>query len=1212
MNVKGIALTVLAALTAVAWLPQPAAQAATWPPPEPYRHDPLWQVSEIVANSPNVGGGDAYEYVEIRNASDGPLAWDDFRMRYVRPLVDLTTVWAAHWPTLTPDVVVEPGGTLVLWVRNPVNDGLTVADFNAAYGSSLVEGENLVMVDGTGLSNSSLRGVALSTKFGVQLAQAYYNEDGNADAAVKTGVGVHFEPTVEPGGVQERVGTATPSPGVVSQAHADLSPIAQPEPGDAPEIVDDAGHLFTQGRGVEIDAWVGDDGLVHTADIEVWSDIDPEPTVYPLTGEAVGSRTVHLGAADTLGRSEIYYRITASDGTHKTTSDTVTLTSTLDEGPLRIGGGHDGLPLGEDLVVPLFPQALTRHSGDVVAGQTRLVVGGDVYPPQHGLEIDGAEVDTELSLEHEPFFAFEATLTDPYFRNGIVMGDDVLHVFDTGTYSEVETVETRLPLDDIRPGQPVTVSIVAGTKAAPEVDDFEANDDFIAMNPRLALPDGRVLTARGYSEGQLLPMGDGARTLATYEATFDIPDDAFTAVAHEWDTTGVADGLHSVVSRNDAGDTVTMDLAVDNTAPAVETSIADSAVVRGEVTLDATVTDAEAGVDVVTAALDGRAVRLPLEISSLTATPGAHDLTVTATDDAGNVRTVTREFTVPEEHPTVAEAATVSDGNDMVLEATVEDSSGDTLDVDFARGEALAVGDEIQVFAGTTNWSGDTERTEARELAAGDRAAVTSPDAQVVSTTSDSALPYVLLTADVSETQGDQLRLVWNGTAEPDARVTLSLLDPDSGEWSPVAAHVTAAADEDITLEAVVPVSQWESDGEVRGLVQHTEGYAGEDHSTRASAVTPNHPEDTPRSEYDFSLAWESDTQYYNARPDIYDRQLSIHDYVLNVREDINLQYLIHTGDIVDWSTDDEQWDRADAAYTPLDDAGLPYGVLAGNHDVDHRTNDYGPFSEWFGDNRFADNPWFGESHLDNRGHYDLVTAGGIDFLFLYMGWAPGDEQVEWMNDVLSAYPERVAVVSLHEYMLTTGGLGPVPQQIFDEVIATQPTVKFVLSGHYHDAYTRLDHFDDDGDGADDRTVTSMLFDYQDLPYGGQGYLRLMHFDNEAESIQVRTYSDYLSDYTAVHTALDDVNQDFAIPYAQAGITVAPKVLTTDSVSVDVLSDEVIASFDQVDASTSLNARWDEDGSWYVRATDPYGATAVSDVIDGPGGSGTVLTASRD
>ena len=85
---------------------------------------------------------------------------------------------------------------------------------------------------------------------------------------------------------------------------------------------------------------------------------------------------------------------------------------------------------------------------------------------------------------------------------------------------------------------------------------------------------------------------------------------------------------------------------------------------------------------------------------------------------------------------------------------------------------------------------------------------------------------------------------------------------------------------------------------------------------------------------------------------------------------------------------------RADEQYRRLDEAGFPYGVLAGNHDVDHKTEDYTQFSARFGENRYNSNPWYGGSYKNNKGHYDLVSAGGIDFIMVYMGWGIGDEEI--------------------------------------------------------------------------------------------------------------------------------------------------------------------------------------------------------------------------
>jgi LPXTG-motif cell wall-anchored protein len=79
--------------------------------------------------------------------------------------------------------------------------------------------------------------------------------------------------------------------------------------------------------------------------------------------------------------------------------------------------------------------------------------------------------------------------------------------------------------------------------------------------------------------------------------------------------------------------------------------------------------------------------------------------------------------------------------------------------------------------------------------------------------------------------------------------------------------------------------------------------------------------------DYDFTFGWETDTQYYNdTHPE---HQLEIHDFFLNQRQNLNLRYVFHTGDVVDKSDDLHQWQNATAAYTLLDNAKLPYGIVS-------------------------------------------------------------------------------------------------------------------------------------------------------------------------------------------------------------------------------------------------------------------------------------------
>jgi len=1148
------------------------------------------QITEVVPDTSNVGGADGYEFIEIYNATAEPVGYGDFTLDYLYPLEDLTNSNVVTWPAKPSDLEIAPGATIVLWVKNGQNDHLTGADFNAHYGSDLALGTDLAEIYTGGMANGSARGLEIVTNTGIPVNKAYYNLGGVDD--VDPNVGIHYAHDGADIGRQQllRKEAATPGKVAADQVPAGLAVPAEDTGG--PTVTDRTEAEIDPAADFAIAHTVTDDVQARTVTVHVRNSSDPDFVAHNVRTDGADGYTHVVPAADLTGKRWYEYYVTASDGTNVTTTELTRVpVAGVDQSPVR----------------------LNVADGQFLAGEHTVAAAGDTYPAGLTLTVDGEEVPTVPALESEPVFIFEAGGVDTYFRNGVKVGEDVLRIFDEGIYSGTETIATPVPLSYVTQGEQLTVSVWAGTKAAPEIDPDENNDDFQIQNLRLVLPDGRTLRPAGYEDpSQVISMGDSVGKLDYLDAVFTLPDDAFRALAHTWDTTGAADGEHTV-SATDGETTAQASVVVDNTAPVIAPSVTDGQEVRGEVALDADVTDAGSGVESVSATLDGKAVELPHTVSSLDLPAGEHVLAIEATDKAGNTATEEVRFTTPVEQPSVDTLDSSVRGKKAQLSATVSDPSGDPLDVAFREGHRLTAGAGVEAYAGETRVAAATDREGKQLLTGADLGALAGTDGLEAVTTSDDAFPYQLFEVAVPEDAGDdaRVRVAWDGSANPGAKVLLYVRSTATGAWEEVDRHVTSAVgkeNETFTLEALVPAADHVQDGTLTVLVQHSEGFAGENLSTRESAVEPHHPEDTPRSEYDFTLGWMSDTQYYNES--FYDHQLAMNDYLLAERADLNLQYVIHTGDIVDDWDDMAQWDRADAAYRQFDEAGLPYGVLAGNHDVGSKLLDWSNYTRFFGAERYQGNPWHGETYADNRGHYDLVSAGGIDFLMLYMGWDPGADEIAWLNEVLAQYPERVAILNLHEYMLTTGGLGPIPQQIYDEVVATNPNVKMVFSGHYHDAYTRVDDFDDDGDGTPDRSVYQVLFDYQGLPEGGLGYLRLLHFDNAGEQIVARTYSPSLHDYDADDATLEPEHQDFTIPYAALAVVPREKVLATDSVVAEVLTTAELASFEDVASGGTVTAEWADvpagEHGWYVVVTDPYGAEAVSavqlvTVAGGPG-----------
>ena len=224
------------------------------------------------------------------------------------------------------------------------------------------------------------------------------------------------------------------------------------------------------------------------------------------------------------------------------------------------------------------------------------------------------------------------------------------------------------------------------------------------------------------------------------------------------------------------------------------------------------------------------------------------------------------------------------------------------------------------------------------------------------------------------------------------------------------------AGNEEFTLSSEVKAGDYAIDGTIHVIVQ----------------------DELPvkQDDYDFSFVWMSDTQYYSeSYPEIYEGNVQ---WIVDHKDDMNIKYVIHTGDIVDEADKEYQWQEADKDMKVLEDANVPYGVLAGNHDVSHQFADYTKFYQFFGEDRFKKQPTYGGSYENNRGHYDLVSGGGNDFIIIYMGWDIRDQDIQWMDDVVKAYPDRKAILDFHEYLLVSNNRAPISEKIHERVVSTE------------------------------------------------------------------------------------------------------------------------------------------------------------------------------
>ena len=1175
---------------------------------------PVLLISEIIPDTTNVNGSDGYEYIEIYNNADTKINLKDYQLCYNYPDTGVIAKW---WET-DSDFYLESGETLVFWVLNGANNDLTKADFNQFYGTSLSD-EQIITVESGGLANGSYRGVSIYTNVGDVVDAVYYNQD--ADQTEKN-LSITYQSQFDNGFKSVMTDNmAFPTPGFITENETAQYTAKVIVPTSVPRIVDRS------------DAEFSNDTPALNYKVEVESDETTIKTVKLYKKyigeeqfECVKLQTIEanifsksINNIDLLNKKGFTYYFEASDGwnTVRTEEKTILNTDASNSTSFNV------------------------KEGTVLTDTQQIITYGNQ------LFIDGVDVTSNSipSINGYGKLAFEATDTDVFFKNAVAVGEHVIGVFNEGTYSNVvdyvyDIDASMFDLDTMT----ITVEFHAGNKANPLEHNIENNDDFVIRNIRLVLPNGRTLTPESYqakkglgavehanmddvekmdlnipTQSTNISMGDGTSKYEIVYANFKLGTSDFEAIRYMWDTTQAADGTHSL-----ANETTTISLLVDNTAPKITTNIEDQAVYKKE-TIRVNATDELSSEVDTTVTLDGKMIEVPYEFRALDMKPGEHELAIVAKDNVGNQATKKINFITKKESADIIGDPSPANGTNVttspVLSVVAKDESNDDMVVTFKDGARYQLGDSnITSSKGISSQNGSMK--------------------DVFTTASGNGFPYecfdVALGDDV--TSDSVINVKWTGIAN-NQKTYLYVYNTKTDEWDQLTSQQNIHDDE-MTLTAEVCVENHLVDQSLKILVQNGEGYTPPQYVSQPTNVmrmrtnvldgtTPTYNvDDTPREEYDFTFAVESDTQYYNEDYDgnkdqnvdgKYQHQLNIHNWLLANRQRMNIQYLFHNGDIIDDEDNIREWEQADAAYQLLDNASLPYGILAGNHDVGHLSGTYDNYTTYFGEERYVSNPWYGGSYQSNKGHYDLITVGGIDFIMIYMGWGIGDDEINWMNDVLAKYPERKAILNFHEFLLASGGLGEEPQRVYDEVIAVNENVCMVLSGHYHNAKTRVDTFTNK-DGST-RKVHSMLFDYQGLTEGGSGYFRLMHFDLEGQRMIVRTYTPSyggieLSNYGDYDAKKSDVVNEgnafvidgasindpehFTISFAELGITPRNKTLETTNLDVNVYNQSVIGTLNSVKSGEEASYVWDaaENGKhgWYAEVTDEHGGLTRTNV----------------
>lgn len=357
----------------------------------------------------------------------------------------------------------------------------------------------------------------------------------------------------------------------------------------------------------------------------------------------------------------------------------------------------------------------------------------------------------------------------------------------------------------------------------------------------------------------------------------------------------------------------------------------------------------------------------------------------------------------------------------------------------------------------------------------------------------------------------------------------------------------------------------------------------------------------TPQPGPDFAIAVLPDTQNYarenssrgNAKKEMWFAQT---DWIVANRVSQNIAYVAHLGDCVQngdikgGRPNHREWNIATNAMYRLENRsrtqlrhGIPYGIAVGNHDQEPARDPRGTtdlYNEHFGSAHFSGRPYYG-GHFgsNNDNHYDLFSAGGLDFIVFYFEFGRhGSVVLNWAKEVMDSHPNRRAIVVTHH-----AGSPRTPSRFsaqgaaIYEALKTKPNFFLMLAGHRNGEGSRQDVYNGN-------TVRTFISNYQFRMNGGNGWMRMIYFSPENNTVTIKTYSPWLDKYET------DGNSQIIFSY-----DIGP---STGRESPD--SDYVpLGTNDGVSPGSSTSLAWpklqeNKTYDWYVTVTDEDGNRITS------------------
>ncbi len=245
------------------------------------------------------------------------------------------------------------------------------------------------------------------------------------------------------------------------------------------------------------------------------------------------------------------------------------------------------------------------------------------------------------------------------------------------------------------------------------------------------------------------------------------------------------------------------------------------------------------------------------------------------------------------------------------------------------------------------------------------------------------------------------------------------------------------------------------------------------------------------------------DTQHYSSLfPEIWQSQAK---WICENKDNLTIDFVSHVGDIVDNGNSIEMWEVANSSFSCIKEMGIKYGLAPGNHDFNSGQN-YSNYLDAFESYIFNDYTTNMPDKPENN--YQIIEREGDLFLIINLSYPPTEDVLVWAGQVLKNNTDKIVILVAHDIL---GDCYNVITDVFSDFIYNNCNIQLTLNGHYAICSGESSKIYYNSCG---QTVVSLIQDYQNRNFGGDGYLRYLDFRKDwGWTVTVYTYTTRLSKY---------------------------------------------------------------------------------------------------